>query len=100
MKAQSNGVDVQVIVDSKQAETEYGSKIIQFLINNGIKPKTVLKNKGHMHHKFTIIDNSIILTGSYNFSTSAANLSDECLLIIKDKNVAQKFLLEWQRLLK
>ena len=100
INAKNKGVKVELVVDGKQAEGEYGDKIIQLLNNNGIKPQLIFKEHGHMHHKFMIIDESITLTGSYNFSTNAAKLSDESLLIIDNKKIAQKFINEWQRLLK
>ena len=41
---------------------------------------------------------TVVITGSYNYTTNATKFNDENLLIIKDKNIAWKFTLEWQRL--
>jgi len=35
----------------------------------------------HMHHKFAIFDEETLLTGSYNWTRSAANYNHENLLI-------------------
>jgi phosphatidylserine/phosphatidylglycerophosphate/cardiolipin synthase-like enzyme len=50
-----------------------------------------------MHHKVMIIDDRIILTGSYNFSANAENLNDENLLVIHDPGIASAYLDEFAR---
>ena len=44
-----------------------------------------------MHHKFAIIDNRLLLTGSYNWTFSANNRNDENLLIIDDPELIEVF---------
>ncbi|MCH8014845.1 MAG: DUF1669 domain-containing protein [Candidatus Dadabacteria bacterium] len=51
-----------------------------------------------MHHKFIIIDDKIVVTGSPNFSFSGFNRNDENLLIIFDENLALRFVREFDRL--
>jgi phosphatidylserine/phosphatidylglycerophosphate/cardiolipin synthase-like enzyme len=50
-----------------------------------------------MHHKVIIIDDEILITGSYNFSNSAENKNDENTLIIHDKTIAGLYLEEFWR---
>jgi len=52
---------------------------------------------GFLHDKFFIIDGEIVITGSYN-PTASARSNTECLLVIKDRETAGKFLKEWTRL--
>lgn len=52
---------------------------------------------GLMHHKVFIVDEKIVVFGSYNFSQSAEQRNDENLLIIYDPVIAGQFLLEFQR---
>ena len=52
---------------------------------------------GLMHHKVLIIDEKIVVLGSYNFSQSAEERNDENLLIIYDPVIAEQFLFEFQR---
>src|SRR5215216_7985026 len=52
---------------------------------------------GLMHHKVFIVDEKIVVLGSYNFSQSAEERNDEDLLIIYDPVIAEQFLLEFQR---
>ncbi len=51
-----------------------------------------------LHHKFAIIDQYTIITGSHNWSNSANNLNDETLLVIYNPLVAQHFQREFDYL--
>jgi phosphatidylserine/phosphatidylglycerophosphate/cardiolipin synthase-like enzyme len=50
-----------------------------------------------MHHKVIIIDEAIVVTGSYNFTNSAANSNDENVLIIHSPEVAAMYMAEFER---
>jgi phosphatidylserine/phosphatidylglycerophosphate/cardiolipin synthase-like enzyme len=54
-------------------------------------------NAGLMHHKVIIIDQKIVITGSYNFSASAETSNDENVVIIHNADVAAQYLEEFQR---
>ncbi len=54
-------------------------------------------NKYKLHHKVFIVDNETVITGSYNPTGSGNNKNDENILIIHDKNIAKKFLDEFER---
>ena len=49
-------------------------------------------------HKFAVIDNKTVITGSFNWSPSAAHTNDETLLIIESHQLAQHFTREMDRL--
>ncbi|GAB4188511.1 MAG: phospholipase D-like domain-containing protein [Roseiflexaceae bacterium] len=51
-----------------------------------------------LHHKTIIIDDRIVITGSYNFTGSAEESNDENLVIIDDAAIAQQYIAEFQRL--
>ena len=55
---------------------------------------------GLMHHKVFIVDEKIVVMGSYNFSQNAEERNDENLLIIYDPLIAEQFVLEFQRIQK
>ena len=59
-------------------------------------PKLVQGDK--LHHKFAIIDNYTVITGSHNWSNSANHLNDETLLVIYNPLVAQHFQREFDSL--
>jgi phosphatidylserine/phosphatidylglycerophosphate/cardiolipin synthase-like enzyme len=50
-----------------------------------------------MNHKITIIDQKIVVVGSYDFTGRAERENDENVLIIYDERIAQKFMEEFQR---
>lgn len=53
-------------------------------------------NPGNMHHKVIIIDDVIVITGSYNFTRSAEEHNDENVLILHDPEIADRFLEEFE----
>lgn len=55
-------------------------------------------NKGKLHHKVIIIDNSTVVTGSLNPSYNADNRNDENMLVIKSLEIAEKYLKEFSRI--
>ena len=52
---------------------------------------------GLMHDKVIIIDQKIVITGSYNFTAAAETTNDENLVIIFSPQVAAKYMQEFQR---
>ena len=50
-----------------------------------------------MHHKVFIVDDSIVVTGSFNFTENADKDNDENALIIYNADVARQYLEEFQR---
>ena len=48
-----------------------------------------------LHHKVIILDGSIVITGSYNFSASAADNNDENVLVIHSPEVAVRYVEEF-----
>jgi phosphatidylserine/phosphatidylglycerophosphate/cardiolipin synthase-like enzyme len=51
-----------------------------------------------LHHKFAVIDNRTVVTGSFNWSPSAAHQNDEVLLVIESPLLAAHFTREMDRL--
>ena len=45
----------------------------------------------HMHHKFAIFDDSILLSGSYNWTRSAATKNEENIIVQSDEHLVKKF---------
>lgn len=51
-----------------------------------------------LHHKFAVIDQKIVITGSQNWSEAANRTNDENLLVIQNPTVAAHFEREFERL--
>jgi phosphatidylserine/phosphatidylglycerophosphate/cardiolipin synthase-like enzyme len=88
------GVTVQGVFERRNAGGS-GSEFA-LLRDNGVE---VLEdgNCYTMHHKVIIIDDRIVITGSYNFTARAERTNDENLLIIDDPVLAAAYLTEFER---
>ena len=53
-----------------------------------------------LHHKFAVIDGNTVITGSFNWSPSAAHQNDEVLMVIHSPLLAAHFTREIDRLWK
>ncbi|MCL4877561.1 MAG: hypothetical protein KJ064_12945 [Anaerolineae bacterium] len=53
-------------------------------------------NPDILHHKVFIIDEQIVVMGSFNFSNSARDDNNENMLVINNPGIAAAFLTEWQ----
>ncbi len=74
------GVSVAGVMDDDQINSNLGTDFDRFA-QAGVDVKRD-GNAGQMHHKVIIIDHSIVITGSYNFSSSAEERNDENVVII------------------
>ena len=88
INAQKRGVKVRVYLDKSQIESSYS--VSRLLVQKGIKVR-ISTNNYIMHHKFAIIDNHLLLTGSYNWTFSANNRNDENLMVIDDPEIIEIF---------
>jgi len=88
VKAQERGVKVRLYLDQEQTVYLYSQS--RFLVQKGIKTR-ISTNNYIMHNKFAIIDNRILLTGSYNWTFSANHRNDENLMVIDDPDVISRY---------
>lgn len=93
--AKKRGVSVSVITDNDKINDK-GSDI-RWLADEGIRIR-IDEASSHMHHKFCIIDKKILLTGSYNWTKSAADRNQENLLVTEDPKMVKAYLNEYQKL--
>lgn len=88
---------IRIITDNDKA-ADKGSDIRRFH-EEGLAVK-VDDTRHHMHHKFMVVDEKIALTGSYNWTRSAAKFNHENLLLTRDQSVVKAFMKEFQDLWK
>jgi len=88
VKACERGVQVRLYLDQDQVDYKYSQS--RFLVQKEIKTR-ISSNKYIMHNKFAIIDNRILLTGSYNWTFSANHRNDENLMVIDDPEIIEIF---------
>ena len=72
------------------AGSEYGIARLDALEKAGL-PVRVDRTSYHMHHKFALFDGEKLLTGSYNWTRSAAERNHENLLISDDKRLISAY---------
>jgi phosphatidylserine/phosphatidylglycerophosphate/cardiolipin synthase-like enzyme len=54
--------------------------------------------RGIMHHKFMLIGNGVMTTGSYNWTNNAELFNQENLLILSDPEMIRSYHLEFEKL--
>jgi len=84
--------DIKGVFEKFQA----GSKYSQYHRFNGFGLDVIKDNNpANMHNKVFIIDEKIVITGSFNPSKNADNNNDENILIIHDREIAKKYMKEF-----
>ena len=97
LRAKGRGVTVRVITDSKQAKMK--SSKVTSLIQEGIQVKVLRgKDTGVMNHRFTILDNQNVVTGSFDWSEASEKWNYENIVIISGTEVAASYQKEFERL--
>jgi phosphatidylserine/phosphatidylglycerophosphate/cardiolipin synthase-like enzyme len=94
LKAHTRGIKVEVILDKSQRTQKYSSST--FLANARI-PTYIDAEHAIAHNKIIIIDRSVVITGSFNFTKAAEENNAENLLVIRSKDVAKPYLDNWLR---
>ena len=94
ISAKERGVEVRVVIERERAY-EQGSEYSR-LKSAGVDVR-LDGNPNLMHHKFMVIDGYIVVTGSYNWSSAAEDRNDENIVVIIDRDVAQRFVREFER---
>lgn len=89
------GVDVMGVLDTDQVGN-LGSDADR-LLAAGVDLR-LDGNPDKMHHKVFIIDDLIVITGSYNFSQSAESRNDENVVVLRSPVLAQRYLEEFSRI--
>ncbi|MDD4005118.1 MAG: phospholipase D-like domain-containing protein [Elusimicrobiaceae bacterium] len=72
LNAKNRGIDVRIVMDRLQAGS---SPLTEFFIKNKFvfKWNSGYSGRGVMHHKFGIFDGKMVVTGSFNWTSSAEN---------------------------
>jgi phosphatidylserine/phosphatidylglycerophosphate/cardiolipin synthase-like enzyme len=91
--AHKRGVDIQVILDKSQRTEKYSSA--DFVQHAGI-PIQIDDKHAIAHNKVMVIDGGVVITGSFNFTKAAEENNAENLLVIRDKEIADKYAANWK----
>lgn len=92
--AHDEGVEVRAVFEKSQI-TQYSE--YQKLKTAGVSVRNDTNSK-LMHHKVMIVDEKIVLTGSFNWSTSGQENNNENLIVIKSTYIADIYEDEFQEI--
>lgn len=90
-----NGLTVAGVMEDQQVRSNIGTEYDLF--KRAGLDVFIDGNEGQMHHKTMIVDERIVITGSYNFSRSAEERNDENLIVIYNEEIADFYMQEFQR---
>ncbi len=91
----NKGVNVQIVMETRSAQGT-GSEF-SLMEGAGI-PILRDANCYTAHNKVIVIDDQVVVTGSYNFTNRGENINDENMLIISDPTLANLYSAEFDRL--
>jgi phosphatidylserine/phosphatidylglycerophosphate/cardiolipin synthase-like enzyme len=91
--AQKRGVKVDMILDKSNRNAKYSA--VDFTANSGIPTKIDAQHE-ISYNKVMIIDEEIVITGSFNFTKAAQEKNAENLLIIRDAALAAQYTQNWE----
>ena len=98
VKAKEKGVVIRAFLDQSQENSQYAKS--RYLSKHGIEIR-FYTGAGLMHNKFAVIDNKVLITGSFNWTATAQEKNQENLLIIKDSNLikdySKRFEMLWEK---
>ena len=95
LEAFQRGVKVRIIADDECAKNK-GSNI-KLIASVGVPCKTD-NAIYHMHNKFAVIDNSVVIMGSFNWTGQAVKYNQENIFFYEDKNIASQYTEEFEKL--
>jgi len=92
--AKKRGLNVEIILDKSNRSRKYSAA--DFTFNMGI---TTYIDAQHAiaHNKIIIIDGETVITGSFNFTKAAEEKNAENLLILKNRDLAEVYIENWNR---
>ena len=92
----SEGLDMTGVALSNNCKYELNNQPWKNPINTTGVP--LLTSGDLLHHKYAVVDQKIVITGSHNWTEAANKGNDETVLVIENPKVAAHFVREFERL--
>ena len=92
--AHKRGVRTVIILDKSNQSKRYSAA--DFTFNMGI-PTYIDAKHATAHNKVMIIDKETVITGSFNFTKAAEERNAEILLILRSKELAERYIANWEK---
>jgi len=93
LAAHRRGIAIRIVSDNDKAN-DPGSDI-ERLARAGLAVR-IDRTAVHMHHKFAVLDNRLLINGSYNWTRSAADDNHENLVFHRAPRLIEAFAAEFQ----
>lgn len=88
LAVQSKKIKVRVVVDKRQSKGSHS--LVSTLIKAGVNLRYG-HQRGIQHNKFTIVDNRMIETGSFNYTNHAAKANQENQIYLSSATVVERY---------
>ena len=95
LDAHRRKVAIRIITDDEKAK-DLGSDVFH-LKEMGVPVRTD-QDPDHMHHKYALFDRKRLLTGSYNWTRSAALRNEENFIVTNETKLVDRFAAHFDRL--
>ncbi len=95
VRAAKRGVAVDLVADAAQ-HASGGLPRVRELDRAGVRI-WLREGLAAFHHKFVVVDGEVVVTGSFNFTQAAQDRNAENVVIIESREVAGRFLAEFER---
>jgi len=83
------GIDVRIITDDETMDSL--GCTIRDLANAGVPVRNDRNLNARMHHKFIVIDDEIMLNGSFNWTVQAVKYNNENVVVSSERAMVMKF---------
>ncbi len=93
------GIRIRLVLDRSKYEETRATR--QILSNGHLPFRLLCGRQGHgskMHHKFVLLDDRILLTGSYNWTVESEEQNYENLLILREPEPIRTYRQEFEAL--
>jgi phosphatidylserine/phosphatidylglycerophosphate/cardiolipin synthase-like enzyme len=90
---QKEGLHIEIVIYDDGTNAKYGVDLTGF---NYMKVRS--DRGGIMHDKFCVIDNQVVITGSYNWTAKAETKNNENVTIERCPQLATKYSVEFRKL--
>lgn len=89
----NEGLDVKVAIYNDGVNQRHGVDLGEITLHHIRAP-----HGGIMHDKFCVIDNQVVITGSYNWSTNAEFRNEENISVIRNNQTASDYSVKYREL--
>jgi phosphatidylserine/phosphatidylglycerophosphate/cardiolipin synthase-like enzyme len=86
--AKTRGVWLRIFLDQGEGNSRYSKG--RYMMGKGIDVR-FYQGTGLMHNKFAVIDDKVLITGSFNWTAAAERENQDNLLVITDENLVRKY---------